>query len=118
MTRILITGSADGLGLSAARALIREGHEVVLHARSPQRATDITRSGTRAAAVVVGDLASAEQTVGLAEQVNALGRMDAVIHNMCAMRLRPVASRCSTAISPARTLSAMTEASRGSSDGA
>jgi NAD(P)-dependent dehydrogenase (short-subunit alcohol dehydrogenase family) len=32
MPRILITGSTDALGRAAAGALIREGHEVVLHA--------------------------------------------------------------------------------------
>ena len=37
MSRIFITGSADGLGLMAARLLIQDGHEVVLHARSEQR---------------------------------------------------------------------------------
>jgi NAD(P)-dependent dehydrogenase (short-subunit alcohol dehydrogenase family) len=35
----------------------------------------------RAAGVVVGDLASAEETSRVADQVNAIGRMDAVIHN-------------------------------------
>jgi len=34
MSRIFITGSTDGLGQAAARTLIAEGHEVVLHARS------------------------------------------------------------------------------------
>jgi NAD(P)-dependent dehydrogenase (short-subunit alcohol dehydrogenase family) len=33
MSRILITGSAGGLGREAARLLVGEGHEVVLHAR-------------------------------------------------------------------------------------
>ncbi len=37
MARILITGSADGLGLMAGQHLVREGHEVVLHARSDAR---------------------------------------------------------------------------------
>lgn len=35
----------------------------------------------RAAAGVVGDLSDLEQTRGVADQVNGLGRMDAVIHN-------------------------------------
>ena len=35
----------------------------------------------RAAGVVIGDLASAAQTRSLADQVNKIGRMDAVIHN-------------------------------------
>jgi len=35
----------------------------------------------RGAAVVVGDLSELEETRGVADQVNDLGRMDAVIHN-------------------------------------
>jgi NAD(P)-dependent dehydrogenase (short-subunit alcohol dehydrogenase family) len=35
----------------------------------------------RGAAAVVGDLSDIEQTRGVADQVNHLGRMDAVIHN-------------------------------------
>jgi short-subunit dehydrogenase len=37
MSRILITGSADGLGLMAAQLPISQGHEVVLHARNQVR---------------------------------------------------------------------------------
>jgi NAD(P)-dependent dehydrogenase (short-subunit alcohol dehydrogenase family) len=81
MARVFVTGSTDGLGLAAARELIRGGHDVVLHARSPERAAHLTGSGTRPAGVVVGNLASAEQTRRIAEQVNTLGRMDAIIHN-------------------------------------
>ena len=33
MARVFITGSSDGLGLMAARLLIYQGHEVVLHGR-------------------------------------------------------------------------------------
>ncbi len=32
VVRIFITGSADGLGRDAARQLLDEGHNVVLHA--------------------------------------------------------------------------------------
>jgi NAD(P)-dependent dehydrogenase (short-subunit alcohol dehydrogenase family) len=82
MRRIFITGSTDGLGLGAARTLIEAGHRVVLHARSKQRAAEAFEDlAPKAAGVVVGDLASAVQTRALAEQVNRIGRMDAVIHN-------------------------------------
>jgi NAD(P)-dependent dehydrogenase (short-subunit alcohol dehydrogenase family) len=81
MRRIFITGSTDGLGRSAAETLIGEGHEVVLHARSKERAAALADLAPKAKGVVIGDLASAAQTRGLAEQVNKLGRMDAVIHN-------------------------------------
>lgn len=81
MARIFITGSSDGLGLNAARDLIAQGHEVVLHARSEARARDIGETADRALAVVVGDLSRLEETRELARQVNELGRMDVVIHN-------------------------------------
>ena len=81
MSRILITGSAQGLGRNAATTLLDDGHHVVVHARSHQRAAELSDLTARGAAVVVGDLASLEQTRSVADQVNQLGRMDAVIHN-------------------------------------
>lgn len=81
MRRVFITGSTDGLGRDAAETLIKEGHQVVLHARSKERAVALADLAPRAAGVVTGDLASAAETRSLAEQVNKIGRMDAVIHN-------------------------------------
>jgi NAD(P)-dependent dehydrogenase (short-subunit alcohol dehydrogenase family) len=81
MRRIFITGSTDGLGRGAAQALIEQGHQVVLHARSKERAAALADLAPRAAGVAIGDLSSAAQTRSLAEQVNKIGRMDAVIHN-------------------------------------
>jgi NAD(P)-dependent dehydrogenase (short-subunit alcohol dehydrogenase family) len=81
MRRIFITGSTDGLGRGAAQALIDQGHQVVLHARSKERAAALADLAPRAAGVAIGDLSSAAQTRSLAEQVNKIGRMDAVIHN-------------------------------------
>ena len=81
MARIFITGSTDGLGRAAARLLIDDGHDVVLHARSRERAqalADLERTRT---GLVIGDLSSAAETRGVADQVNAIGPMDAVIHN-------------------------------------
>ncbi|EJZ20565.1 SDR family NAD(P)-dependent oxidoreductase, partial [Rhizobium sp. Pop5] len=80
MSRIFITGSTDGLGLAAARTLISEGHEVVLHARSRERAAAVSETSAAALGLVIGDLASTEANRSIAEQVNAIGRMDAVIH--------------------------------------
>jgi NAD(P)-dependent dehydrogenase (short-subunit alcohol dehydrogenase family) len=81
MSKVFITGSADGLGLAAAQLLIRDGHEVVGHARNARRAGQSRASLPGIADVVVGDLSALEQTVSIADQVNALGRFDAVIHN-------------------------------------
>jgi NAD(P)-dependent dehydrogenase (short-subunit alcohol dehydrogenase family) len=81
MSRIFITGSTDGLGLAAARTLMAEGHDVVLHARSTQRAAALPDLAQRYAGIVIGDLGSAGETRAIAEQMNKIGRMDAVIHN-------------------------------------
>ena len=81
MARIFITGSTDGLGRAAARSLLDDGHEVVLHARSTERASTLADLASQAAGVVIGDLRSAAEIHRVAEQVNAIGRMNAVIHN-------------------------------------
>jgi len=80
MARVLITGSTSGLGLAAARDLLRQGHEVVLHARSSARVADLDIASS-AVGVVIGDLASAAEIRHLAEQINAIGSIQTVIHN-------------------------------------
>jgi NAD(P)-dependent dehydrogenase (short-subunit alcohol dehydrogenase family) len=79
--RVFVTGSADGLGLLAARRLLAEGHEVVLHARNGKRAKDAKAAAPDAKSVLIGDLESITETRALAEQANHVGRFDAVIHN-------------------------------------
>jgi NAD(P)-dependent dehydrogenase (short-subunit alcohol dehydrogenase family) len=81
MARVLITGSADGLGLMVGNLLATGGHEVTLHARSDERAADAQAALPAAAHLVIGDLASLAGMRRVAEQANALGRYDAVIHN-------------------------------------
>ena len=81
MRRIFITGSSDGLGRAAARTLMAEGHEVVLHARSKQRASALADLAPNSAGIVIGDLGSAAETRAIADQLNSIGRMHAVIHN-------------------------------------
>jgi NAD(P)-dependent dehydrogenase (short-subunit alcohol dehydrogenase family) len=81
MSRIFITGSADGLGKMAAQSLVADGHKVVLHARDTRRANDAMSATPGAEGVIVGDLSSINETIKVAEQVNALGSFDAVINN-------------------------------------
>ena len=81
MGRIFITGSADGLGRAAAQTLIGDGHEVIVHARSAERLAAVTDLVDKGASAVLGDLADIDQTRAVADQVNELGRVDAVIHN-------------------------------------
>jgi NAD(P)-dependent dehydrogenase (short-subunit alcohol dehydrogenase family) len=82
MSRVFITGSAEGLGLMAGQLLAEQGHSVVLHARNPARAEDAQRALPRAHAIVVGDVSSIAEARNVAEQVNELGQFDAVIHNV------------------------------------
>jgi NAD(P)-dependent dehydrogenase (short-subunit alcohol dehydrogenase family) len=103
--RIFITGSTDGLGRAAASFLLGDGHDVVLHARTLERAAVLSDLPPDAARVVIGDLASAAQTRELADQVNQIGRMDAVIHN-AGVFLEP--SRATTADGHAKTLAVNT----------
>jgi NAD(P)-dependent dehydrogenase (short-subunit alcohol dehydrogenase family) len=81
MARIFVTGSADGLGYATALALLDEGHDVVVHVRSQARLSAVKDLMARGARAVVGDLADLGQTRQVADQVNAIGPMDAVIHN-------------------------------------
>jgi NAD(P)-dependent dehydrogenase (short-subunit alcohol dehydrogenase family) len=81
MSRILITGSTDGLGLMAAALLLKDGHQVTLHARNEDRGAEVRTRLPDADAVVIGDLSVIKDMRGVAEQVNALGRHDAVIYN-------------------------------------
>ena len=81
MARVFITGSSEGLGKMAAQLLIDQGHRVVLHARNEARSKDARAAVPKAESVVVGDLSSMRETRGVADQVNALGAFDAIIHN-------------------------------------
>ena len=81
MARVFITGSSDGLGRMAAQLLIEQGHSVVLHARNQRRGREALSAVPGPETVVIGDLTSIAQTRSVAEQVNALGSFDAVIHN-------------------------------------
>jgi NAD(P)-dependent dehydrogenase (short-subunit alcohol dehydrogenase family) len=99
--RIFITGSTGGLGRAAAGVLISEGHDVVLHARTRDRAAALSDLAADAAGVVIGDLSNAAETRDLAGQVNQVGPMDAVIHN-AGVYLEP--SRSATADGHAKTV--------------
>ena len=81
MATVVVTGSTDGLGRGAAVELLAGGHRVVVHARSAARVTALADLQAQGAEVVVGDLQDLAQTRDVAEQVNRLGPVDAVIHN-------------------------------------
>jgi NAD(P)-dependent dehydrogenase (short-subunit alcohol dehydrogenase family) len=81
MARVFVTGSSDGLGLMAAKRLIEQGHDVVLHGRNDQRGRDARAAAPGAKDVVVGDFSTIAGTKSVADGINKLGRFNAVIHN-------------------------------------
>lgn len=81
MARIFVTGSAEGLGHATAATLIAAGHDVIVHVRSDARRPAVAALCDAGARVVVGDLAELAQTRAVADQANACGPIDVVVHN-------------------------------------
>ena len=86
MAKIFITGSADGLGELAAKNLVDNGHQVVLHARNEKRAKDAMNKVPEAEKVLTGDLANMDEVKQLAEKVNESGPFDVIIQNAAVHR--------------------------------
>lgn len=86
MARIFITGSSAGLGQLAAKWLADRRHQVWLHARNERRGREALEGVPGAEDVLIGDLTRLEETKQLAEAINAIGRLDAVIHNAAVYR--------------------------------
>ncbi|MET9434929.1 SDR family NAD(P)-dependent oxidoreductase [Streptomyces sp. NPDC006551] len=81
MSRILVTGSADGLGRAAADSLLSAGHEVVVHARNEERAASLHALVDRGADIVVGDFTERDAVRRVAAELNDAKPLDAVVHN-------------------------------------
>src|SRR5207249_6017359 len=65
----------------AARLLVDQGHAIVLHGRNERRSREALAAAAGARGVVSGDLSTIAGARTLADEVNKLGRFDAVIHN-------------------------------------
>jgi NAD(P)-dependent dehydrogenase (short-subunit alcohol dehydrogenase family) len=81
VSRILVTGSADGLGRAAAGSLLSAGHDVVVHARDDDRARVLDPLVDRGARLVVSDFVDRAAVMRLAAELNDAEPLDAVIHN-------------------------------------
>lgn len=81
VSRILVTGSADGLGRAAADTLLAAGHDVVVHARNRERAKELDPLVERGARLVVGDFTDRDAVRRVAGELDGTPPLDAVIHN-------------------------------------
>ena len=108
MSRILVTGSADGLGRLAAESLSSVGHHVVVHARNEQRAAALAPLLARGADLVLGDFTDRDDVHRVAGELSDHAPLDAVIHNAgvwsgrAVLPVNIVAPYLLTALLPAR----------------
>jgi short-subunit dehydrogenase len=94
MATHLVTGGGSGIGAVVADRLLERGDDLVLVARSPERAHDL-RSDAPGATVLVADLADATEVASLADQLP--DRLDSVIHAAGVVDLGAVADLSSEA---------------------
>jgi len=83
---VLVTGSTGGLGRETALALARGGDHVIIHGRNEQRAREVIQAieedGRGSAKFYKADLASLEETKGLADAILAdYDRLDVLVNN-------------------------------------
>lgn len=83
--RIAVTGPTSGLGLAAVRQMAQAGAELVLLARNRAKAEavawDLVAAGAAGASVVDLDLASLASAGRAGDELAALDRLDALVHN-------------------------------------
>jgi NAD(P)-dependent dehydrogenase (short-subunit alcohol dehydrogenase family) len=82
VSRVFVTGSADGLGRLTAQSLLRAGHEVIVHARNRDRAGTLDALLARGADLVIGDFADRDEVRRVAVDLDGGRPLDAVIHNV------------------------------------
>jgi short-subunit dehydrogenase len=94
MATHLVSGAGSGIGAVLADRLVERGDELVLVARSTERAHDL-REAVPGATVLVADLADAAAVAGLADRLP--DRIDSVVHAAGVVDLGPVAELPTTA---------------------
>lgn len=81
MKVILVTGSTDGIGLEAAKLLLKDGHRVLIHGRNPAKVQAVSKElGTND--FFVADLADFDQVEGMAKEINSkFESIDVIVNN-------------------------------------
>jgi len=80
---ILITGATDGIGRATAKALVKAGHQVLIHGRSADKlAATRDELGLPQSATYAADLSDMREVTSLAQRVAAdHPRLDVLINN-------------------------------------
>ena len=85
-----ITGASSGIGEATARALARDGHQVVLLARRVDRIQELADDLGEHARAIEADVTDRDSLVAAAERVkNDLGGTDILVNNAGVMLLGP-----------------------------
>jgi short-subunit dehydrogenase len=92
MTTHLVTGAGSGIGFVLAERLLERGDDLVLLARSTERAHEL-REDLPGATVLVADLASPESV----ESLDLPDELDSVVHAAGVVELGPVADLSTSA---------------------
>lgn len=92
----LVTGSSDGIGLGIATALAREGWNLVLVARTPEKlqraAQDLSRDTGAQVRTLAADLSRPQDLSETGKAVlDMVGRLDALVNNAAIGRFIPFA---------------------------
>ena len=87
MKTIIITGSTDGIGKLAAIDLAKEGHEIYLHGRNPQKLTAVVEeikqlSNNERVDGFVADFSDLDAVKEMAQQIKQkLSKIDVLVNN-------------------------------------
>jgi NAD(P)-dependent dehydrogenase (short-subunit alcohol dehydrogenase family) len=83
-TRAFVSGSTQGIGYAIARALLREGAEVVINGRDAARVEESVQSlrGEVPGAAVTGIAADFSDAADVQRLLDSLGRVDILVNNV------------------------------------
>ena len=98
MKTILITGSTDGIGFQTAKRLVNEGHNVLIHGRSPQKVQNVVNelSSLNAGTIdsFVSDLTDMKDVKKLANEIKEkYSKLDVLINNAGVYNIKDIRTK-------------------------